>query len=73
MSAVEFINNERVFNSEKFYLDYLHNFLTLEAIASYYNVTESQAKMLIDSGREVNHQRKGLTTTRDLIMNLLNK
>ena len=50
-------NRIKHFNSEKVYLDYLNNYLTVECLAKDYCITISQAEILINAGRQVNHKR----------------
>lgn len=38
-------------NSEKLFLEYINDFLTVEKFAEYYSFTEEQAKNIIDTGR----------------------
>jgi len=57
MKAVETINGERTFYSEAFYLEYLNNFMTVKGIAEYYDIPESQASLLINTGRKINHKK----------------
>jgi len=45
----------RTFNAEAVYLDYLNNYLTYECLAEAYQITLSQAEILINAGRIVNH------------------
>lgn len=42
-----------ILDSHKFYLDYTNNFLTVEGIASNYEVTEGIAHFHINRGREI--------------------
>ena len=51
-------DGERVFYSEPFYLDYFNDWLTVKAMAEHYHITESQANILIEAGREENHKRQ---------------
>ena len=48
---------KREFDSEKFYLEYLNDYLTVECIAEAYDIPISQAEILINAGRQVNHKR----------------
>ena len=45
----------RQFNTEEVYLDWLNNYLTVEGLAEDYGITQSQAEILINAGRIVNH------------------
>jgi len=38
---------------QSFYLDYVNNFLTIAKIASHYNITEKEAKKLIEEGKKI--------------------
>jgi hypothetical protein len=38
-------------NSEKLYLDYVNNFLTVKAFAEYYGLSEGAARSLIEKER----------------------
>ena len=42
---------------EAIYLDYMNNWLTISAIAEYYNVTKSAMLKVLDKGRKLNHSR----------------
>ena len=48
------------------YLDYLNNFLTVEAFADYYGITISQANTAINIGRI---QHTGNDTVADFLIN----
>ena len=39
---------------EDMYLDYVNNFLTLEAFAEYYGINKTSARRIIKRGREIN-------------------
>lgn len=39
------------FIMQRIYLEYINNFLTLEAFASHYDISELQAQRIIDLGR----------------------
>lgn len=45
---------------EKLYLDYFNNFLTIAKFASYYNISEELAIMMINQGREIHYLKHGL-------------
>ena len=57
-SKPNFMNTpSRTFDSEKFFLEYLNEYLTVEAIAEANGITVSQAEILINAGRQVNHKK----------------
>jgi len=41
--------------SKCFYLEYLNNYLTISKIAEHYEITEDNAKMLVNLGRGFNN------------------
>jgi hypothetical protein len=43
--------------AEDFYLDYVNNYLTIDAIADHYHITAILASHIIEFGRFVNHNR----------------
>lgn len=45
---------------EKLYLDYFNNFVSISKFASYYNISEELASMLIKQGREIHYLKHGL-------------
>jgi hypothetical protein len=44
---------ETVENLEALYLDYLNNFLTVSAFADHYGMSDSQAEIILDTGRQI--------------------
>lgn len=58
-------------DTEKLYLDYVNNFLTLASFAEYYGLSESEAQIVIDCGREINQRKAGLIPVREQIRNLI--
>ena len=44
--------------AEKYYLEYVNDFLTVDAFASYHGLTRSFAARLINAGRQVNSLRQ---------------
>ena len=45
---------------EKLYLDYFNNFLSISKFASYYNISEELASMLIESGKDIHYTKHSL-------------
>lgn len=58
--------DNRIFDTEKTYLEYVNDFLTVERFAEYHGITEKHAILLIDLGREVNNSLNTLATVRSL-------
>ena len=46
-------NENQPINAAEFYYDYLNDFLTIEGIASHYQISEEKAERLINYGRLV--------------------
>jgi hypothetical protein len=44
---------ETVENLEALYLDYLNNFLTVSAFADHYGMSDYQAEIILDAGRQI--------------------
>lgn len=57
LKAVTTENGKRVFNSQGFYLEYLNDFLSVEAIADYYMIEVKHAENLINWGRQIHNQK----------------
>lgn len=67
----EFDKN-RILEAESFYLDYLNNFLTVQAIADHYEISKAKALILIDRGREENKIRAGVRNIKAELKSILN-
>tara|TARA_R110001632_G_scaffold70752_1_gene164614 strand:- start:8727 stop:8927 length:201 start_codon:yes stop_codon:yes gene_type:complete len=51
------VKTPRVFDTEKVFLEYFNDYLTIEKMAEHYGLPLSQMKTLIESGRQVNYLR----------------
>lgn len=45
---------------QEMYLDWVNNFLTVEAFAEHYGITIESAEKIIKDGKEVNERQKGV-------------
>jgi len=42
---------------EQMYLDYFNNFLSISALAQYYQISPKEAEEILSSGRLINHSK----------------
>jgi hypothetical protein len=45
-----------IVNIQRFYLDWVNNFLTVKALADHYDITKKEAEILIEAGRKLNNR-----------------
>jgi len=43
-------------NIQRFYLDWVNNFLTVQSLADHYDITKKEADILIECGRKLNNR-----------------
>jgi hypothetical protein len=69
------VKTPRIFDTEKIYLEYCNDFLTVEGIADYYGLPVRHMKFIIDNGRNINHEKHHAKKETILarILNLINK
>lgn len=58
--------DNRTYNTEKMYLEYVNDFITVERFADHHGLTNEHANLLIDLGRKVNNSLNNVATVRSL-------